>query len=182
MTKNDIGRECLTRDKSNHRTADYFVLQRKNAEERTQFVKEHRLCWSCLEPGHQKMNCKSPVTCRTCKEAHPSALHHSYLSQRKTGERSQNHPAKSGEAPQLEGTALRTRAEEKIGDASSMTFPVWVHHKGQPDKEVLVYALLDSGSTMPFILKNTAELRRWESQPTIVKLTMMTGSESIIKS
>ena len=60
-----------------------------------------------------------------------------------------------------------------------MIVPVWLHHKDNPEREVLVYALLDEASDSTFIKSETlvracvvlavngttSEARRWNPSP-----------------
>lgn len=107
------------------------------------FVKSEGICFGCLSIGHISRDCKQRLTCRVCKQAHPSALH-IYV---------KNGPTKQTERPS--GVAGRTTAELcghiGAGEQKNVLSIVPVQVKAAKGSQVLqVYALLDPGSTATF--------------------------------
>ena len=43
--------------------------------QRTEYVKTHSLCFTCLKPGHTSEECRSRYICNVCQGAHSSFLH-----------------------------------------------------------------------------------------------------------
>ena len=43
--------------------------------DRIDILRDHRLCYGCLKPGHSRRNCRSKATCSHCGGRHPSVLH-----------------------------------------------------------------------------------------------------------
>ena len=104
------------------------------------FVKIKGICFGCLSIGHISRDCKQRLTCRACKQAHPSALH-IYV---------KNCPTKQTERPS--GVAGRTTAELcghiGAGEQNNVLSIVPVQVKAAKGSQVLqVYALLDPDST-----------------------------------
>ncbi|KAI5644381.1 putative peptidase (DUF1758) domain-containing protein [Phthorimaea operculella] len=44
-------------------------------EKRSEYVKEHHLCFNCLSFGHSVFNCRQKSTCKLCGRRHHSLLH-----------------------------------------------------------------------------------------------------------
>lgn len=66
---------CLCCKKENHTLGMCFFLGKKSLEEQKEFINKNKLCWSCLKPGHLKINCKYPLKCSKCNFNHPTCLH-----------------------------------------------------------------------------------------------------------
>ena len=60
-----------------------------------------------------------------------------------------------------------------------MIVPVWLHHKDSPDKEVLVYALLDDASDSTFIKSETLRDLGLKGPEVKLNLYTMLGREEI---
>lgn len=137
-------------------------------KEKKDFIYKHKLCYGCLAPGHVSKKCRNKSKCDTCSKNHPTALHdqvQAYLSEKKakTGSPDSN-------VVNIATTDSDLRAEAPVfvsshsgatstssGSLSSMIVPVYVSHAGNPNKEKLVYALLDTQSDTSFILDSTCE-------------------------
>ncbi|XP_067948768.1 uncharacterized protein [Watersipora subatra] len=147
-----------------HPTAECFQLSKMANEKKTAFVRENRLCWGCLQNGHQSKDCSKRATCKKCKKRHPTSLHKDdsqwtaksgdtkeasidATKQEKPDDKSQTATAKT-----LNVKATGTK--EKI---LSMVVPVHLSSKHEPTKETLVYAMLDTQSDSSYITSNTAK-------------------------
>ncbi|XP_028395734.1 uncharacterized protein LOC114519762 [Dendronephthya gigantea] len=63
-----------------HRVIDCPVLAKASVPERLELVKKARLCFSCLNRGHSKNDCRSKKKCKeddSCPYFHHPLLHHS---------------------------------------------------------------------------------------------------------
>ena len=63
-----------------------------------------------------------------------------------------------------------------------MIVPVWLSSLSKPDKEVLVYTILDTQSDATFILKETCNELNAETQPTKLRLSTITSQDSLVES
>ena len=70
---------------------------------------------------------------------------------------------------------------DKAPQKSSMVVPVWVSHVSNPNKEQLIYTMLDSQSDSCFITVNTAEALGLEGKETRLSLSTMTANDKLIK-
>ena len=163
---------------------DEFV--KKKHEERLAFIQSKELCFGCLCKGHISKDCHKRLTCKTCGKLHPTSLHYNKMD------------AKEPKGP-AEAGAMESRIETEtnpnqaisncssvchsVGERSSVTnsliVPVWLHHKDTPQKEVMVYALVDDASDTTFIKAKT--LCDLGLKGTEVKLNLFTmlGKEEI---
>ena len=70
---------CPCCKKKNHELDDCtFFLQKSNSE-KSNFIKEKKLCFGCLKnsnPTHTSKTCKNKIVCKTCNNKHPTSLHY----------------------------------------------------------------------------------------------------------
>lgn len=67
---------CPCCKKNNHYLDDCFFFTKKARDEKDEFIKKNKLCYSCLKSSsHYAKDCDNKSTCRTCGKHHPSCLH-----------------------------------------------------------------------------------------------------------
>ena len=104
--------------------------------EREDFIKKEGRCFLCLRKGHRSRECKKPHTCKTCNESHPTVLH------KTKNQIDENVTAR---------ISMKVNTRCPTRSTTTSILPVWVSSKSDPKKEVLVYALADTGSDATFI-------------------------------
>ena len=144
----------------------------KTKEEKIDYVMKNGLCYGCLSPGHRSRTCKGKCTCTICKGRHPTSLH---------VERKPVDENKEKETPSQKDTGKPKDEEKKAicgkvtkigkGSMTSMIVPVWISTRDKPQREVLVYALLDTMSDTTFILEETVTKLNAPSEPTRLRLS-----------
>ncbi|XP_070410207.1 uncharacterized protein [Nothobranchius furzeri] len=140
--------------------------------ERQTYVKEKKLCYGCLKPGHGAKDCRHRHYCDICKGKHPTALHDSNYAKERPSEMGISHgPA---------ATSLSVAAEGS--SHTSMVIPVWVSSKNNPAAAKLVYALLDTQSDTTFIDQAVSDGLEADKHPVKLKLTTMSGRDTVITS
>ena len=136
-----------------HTISNCDEFKKKAVKERLDFIQSVGLCFSCLGKGHYSTNCRKRLTCQKCKRPHPTILHYDSQDDKesKDSEKTNFKPDQS--------SSNTSHVCHTVGEGSSVTnsmiVPVWLHHKDSPDKEVLVYALLDDASDSTFIKSET---------------------------
>ena len=79
-----------------------------------------------------------------------------------------------------------TKSSDKNGESeaqiSSMIVPVWLHHKDNPEREVLVYALLDDQSDTTFVSQSARDNIGAKVPETQLSLSTMHADSKIIQS
>lgn len=165
---------CIYCNKSNHVTTECRYLANATEEEKTRFVKEHRLCYACLKPNHRSKECRKRSRCKKCQKPHPTALHKEQWNtqdRRKVHQNEQERQAGSNSTEEsTEDRKLHVNTAKRNDETSlSMIVPVYVC---SGTREELVYALLDTQSDASFITKETAD----KIMPSCVqeKLTVVT--------
>jgi hypothetical protein len=68
-------RKCSICYLDNHNISQCNAFNLKSVSERTQIVKDKKLCWNCLGLGHYTSQCRSKNTCRKCNQTHHTLLH-----------------------------------------------------------------------------------------------------------
>ena len=154
---------------------DEFI--KKNRDERLEFIQSKGLCFGCLNKGHHSKDCRKRLKCKTCGNKHPTILHYSP----KDAKEPSNHEKTETNPEQAVSncSSVCHSIGERGSITNSMIVPVWICHKDSPQREVMVYALLDEASDTTFIKLKT--LRDLGLTGTEVKLNLFTmlGKEEI---
>ena len=143
--------------KGEHHLDDCRQFTAKSLEERKQFVKQKGLCFGCFEHGHRSKFCKQRRICKTCQKRHPTLLHGDI---RNNKEHEKETVDKKETVPKsVQGFSGASHSNSNISncDKCSMIMPVYISHRDNPDKEVLIYALLDTQSDTTFLLDKTCD-------------------------
>ncbi len=147
----------------------------KSVEDKRKFILDNNLCFGCLRKGHNSKDCRSKATCSICKKHHPTPLH-------------ENRPSSAAvtfsHAMQAEQntSSLSCCVDSGDGGSTSMIVPVWISSTSTPEKEILVYALLDTQSSNTFVDQEVCERIGAISEPVKLKLTTMMGKDSVVQS
>ena len=153
-----------------HTISNCDEFKKKAVKERLDFIQSVGLCFGCLGQGHYSKNCRKRLTCQKCKTPHPTILHCDSQDDKesKDSEKTNFKPDQS--------SSNTSHVCHTVGEGSSVTnsmiVPVWLHHKDSPDKEVLVYALLDDASDSTFIKSETLRdlcTRCWERKKFVLR-------------
>ncbi|XP_013394628.1 uncharacterized protein LOC106162063 [Lingula anatina] len=113
---------------------------------------------------HQSKDCLAKKTCQTCNKLHPTSLHKTPRQTSSTGPHT---------------SSLSFMSETVDRDKTSMIVPVWLSHTSEPEKECLVYALLDTQSDTTFVSDSVVKDLDMTGTPTNLRLSTMTTSATI---
>ena len=69
--------KCLIHENGRHWTSNCRLYQAKTIDEKKNFLKEKRACWSCLKPGHRQRICRMRRDCGVngCTRKHHPSIH-----------------------------------------------------------------------------------------------------------
>ena len=157
--------------------------------ERFSVIKSDGLCFGCLKSGHSSRFCKNRLQCSTCGGRHPTLLHDPDKSQQIKRDmpvtKSSNY--QSPDQDSLLEMATQTEAQcfhvdSDKGDKCSMIIPVYVSHVSCPEKEVLVYCLLDNQSDTSFILSSVTKSLGVQGPEVDLSLSTMSGQGQVVNS
>ena len=158
----------------NHDLDNCPNLEKKAIEERRLFVQEARLCFGCLSLGHVSKRCRKRKVCKSCSMPHPTVLQGLQGSASKQVARvAQPKEATSS----CTSTCNATGAIDAI--PNSMIVPVCVHRRTNPERQVVVYALLDPDNNGTFIKESILEDLQVDGTETQLQLNTMHGSEAV---
>ncbi len=177
-TQEKVKPPCMLCQDINHQLSRCPDFLQENLEHRKTYIKENRLCYGCLKPGHGAKECRHRHTCDSCKGRHPTCLHDDNYKEKAKRE----NPAQRSEG--MEPTPVRSLNVTNQGQSenSSMIVPVWVSDYKSPSTEKLVYALLDTQSDTTFIEHDLSEELQLTTCPVKLKLTTMMGENVVFKS
>ena len=175
--------QCSFCKKTDHLLNAYVNFKAETHENKLNFVKGNSLCFGCLKKGHMSSDCKKRLICATCNKNHPTCLHEERSPKKpEEGKRSEEQELEQ----EQESTDVRRTTSCTSQGAStastSMIVPVWLSSLSKPEKEVLVYAILDTQSDATFILKETCDELDAETQPTKLRLSTITSQDSLVES
>ncbi len=146
---------CMFCKKKGHTLHRCLKIREKPVEERVKFVQLEKLCFGCLRIGHNSRDCTSRSVCDLCGKRHPTCLHQDRgkkdqeqgvrIKQERANENKGDKNQQSETIEMKQATSNRV-VQEKSSTYTSSIVPVYVSTTMEPDKEVLVYALLDRQS------------------------------------
>lgn len=157
--------------KGEHYLSSCLVFVSKPIDERNLYIREQKRCFGCLRTGHYSKHCKSRHICQKCKGRHPTVLH--------DNDKAKATPQNSNQQPSTENAAvsLKTNAGHSC---TTNVLPVWVSSVGRPEREKLVYALLDTQSDSTFIDEKICEELCVPTNPIKLKLTTILGKDATV--
>lgn len=176
---------CLFCKKPGHALHTCRKIMEKTVEERVKFVQSEKLCFGCLKSGHNSKSCTSRSVCDKCQKAHPTCLHQDREKRDKEQNPKTNQETVHVSDPQQQDSKHVTSnrvIQQKTQGCTSSVIPVYISTVDNPEKEKLVYALLDTQSDTTFILKDTAESLNTMSEPVKLKISTITSKTKIVSS
>ncbi|XP_030611515.1 uncharacterized protein LOC115798709 isoform X1 [Archocentrus centrarchus] len=181
---------CVFCERSGHSLYKCRRFLEKPTVERHKFVQESKLCFGCLKPGHHSRDCKNRNTCSTCQKRHPTCLHEDRKEEQKSGKfertkegdscRKRNEQVEETRARQISEVTSNRVQHDNTSTQTSTIIPVWVSAVKEPNKETLVYALLDTQSDTTFILEETARSLKAKGEQVKLKLSTMASKTTVV--
>ena len=162
--------QCAFCKKTNHQLDACLRFKTETRENRMKFVKENMLCFGCLRKGHMSSDCRKRLNCSTCNKGHPTCLHEERRESKKKEDRIE----------EVRKTSCTSQGASSV--STSMIVPVWLSSSLKQEKEVLVYAILDTQSDATFVLEEICDELDAETQPTKLRLSTITSQESLVDS
>ncbi|XP_065115485.1 uncharacterized protein [Paramisgurnus dabryanus] len=168
---------CLFCKDRKHKIHSCSKFLATSLEEKRKYVKENKLCYGCMKPGHAAKDCRHRLSCDSCKGRHPTCLHDENYTKKFIPARVSN----QGDTETTTATSHKVENHETSTN-TSMIVPVWVSTERNPGSEKLVYALLDTQSDTVFIERELSNKLHADSCPVRLKLTTMTAKDVIMPS
>lgn len=193
-TRSNYGKEkppCMWCKDDQHQLPRCSKFKEKSLEERRTFIKDNKLCYGCVKPGHNAKECRHRHTCELCKGRHPTCLHNENYKKSDEKDRpvsmegskiAANVNTASNCSNQVVTASPLCVTKEGQSYSTSMIVPVWISSATQPSKEHLVYALLDTQSDSTFIEREVSDELQPNTFPVQLKLTTMLGESMTMKS
>ena len=171
-------KQCRFCSKKGHSLDVCHAFQRKPLNDRRQYVKTEKLCFACLKPGHLSRDCKSKAQCNTCNKPHPSCLHDETFKGK--SKKIDNTNKDDNDKQQHDSHSKKTtNSAQSSHSLTSMIVPVYLSSKSYPDKEVLVYAMLDTMSDSTFVSSLASTHLETKNEPVKLRLTTMNASDLV---
>ncbi|XP_066553505.1 uncharacterized protein LOC136721589 [Amia ocellicauda] len=183
---------CIFCEKAGHSLHKCRKFMDETISERVKFVQEKKLCFGCLKFGHRSKDCENREICDMCEKRHPACLHDNRTKEErmstrlsgagnsgKSRERKIERPQDRAARSSRESTSNRVLQNVKDTHTSTV-IPVWLSVTSEPDREVLVYALLDTQSDTTFILEETAKTLHTKKEPVQLKLSTMASRNTVV--
>lgn len=159
-------------------------------------VRELRLCFNCLCPGHSVISCQSTGRCRTCNKLHHTLLH--FVDNRSTlhqncGSNSVDVSSTSGKlsvdsSSSKQSTSETTGVSSHVNHSSEPAISSQVFLstavvviKNQHGDQTLCRMLLDSGSQSNFITEDLCQRLKLKRENVHIPLCGISESQSTIK-
>ena len=141
-------KKCPIHEDMDHTLNECRTFRRKSMRERKQFLRERNICYKCCESDtHAFKTCDVNVKCAECGSIqHPTALHKPDIwttSEKHGGERR----GKDGEIGIL-SKCTAVCGKQFSGRSCAKAVLVNVYPKGEPNKCLTLYALIDDQSNV----------------------------------
>ncbi|KAL6490035.1 hypothetical protein MHYP_G00003800 [Metynnis hypsauchen] len=182
-TKGKMKVPCRLCHDNSHQLCKCPDFLKGSLDYRRSYVKDNKLCYGCLRPGHSARECHNRHTCDLCKGRHPACLHDDNYG--KISNREKSLPIENSVQPcETKSTTALSLSVTSEGQSvsTSMIVPVWVSYDKNPSREKLVYALLDTQSDATFIEQDVSYELQVATYPVKLKLTTMIGENMILRS
>lgn len=173
---------CILCNRTGHSLQKCRKFLERPLTGRVKFIQDEKLCFGCLNPGHQSKSCSKRMFCDVCSRRHPTCLHEDRSQQQHKEHFTVVNPSKeqlpsTSQDDNIEVTSNRVMQHDYSVQTSAIV-PVYV--SSDSDKEVLVYALLDSQSDSSFILEEVADALELDMEPVKLKLSTMSSRGTTI--
>ena len=198
---------CMHCNLDNHTTGVCFKLSKLSHTDIEKFFVDNNLCFSCSKPNHKMNECRHPEHCtmKDCGQQHLTVFHDYYnrgskIKSSSTPSQTKFDESRGGESKTAQpmtsvplasdnakhefqsnnptATARScTDISTRPANLTSWTIPIYVSTIENPGKEVLVYALLDSGSNNTFITTDTLNKLNAKTTKQDVNISTLTDAD-----
>ena len=128
-----------------HRLWKCSIFKEKSVKQRKEFLKQERLCFNCLNPGHRVAHCSSKISCLKCNKRHNTLLHDDPLMEPTDGLPDSGEQVSMSEDQGLVSTAHDSSQAMQQTIFKVVPVKVWVD---STTKAVQTYAFIDEGSSI----------------------------------
>lgn len=170
-TRREGQESCNFCGMTNHSLATCRKFRQCNQLERSSFIKKKGLCFGCLNSGHLSKQCKDRATCDICGKKHPTCLHGDKPSTPTAS------PVATDSTNMKSTIMLSTRSSQ---EGCSAAVPVLVSSEDAPDKEIMIYALLDTQSDTTFIAESIGGQLSSVSIATKLRVSTLTSTKTVM--
>lgn len=170
---------------NHHYVRDCPTFLQINVVDRPNLLKQHRICFNCLIPGHLIPACKNRMNCQICKKRHHTLLHDAFRSHSSSNlSSSVQQPHSSRSSPIAHGSSFASESTSNnnnmsiashIASSSSTTLSsspanvllatAIVTGVSTTGKLIKLRALIDQGSQITLMTENAAQLLQLKSTP-----------------
>ena len=176
-------------------SGDHFVNVCKkflelSLDEKRKLIMEKRLCYSCLKTNHMSRACQRKLICDTCKKPHPTSMHYSD-DNRATSASINSSPScedntdSCSDIPTSDNRSAKATSlfsSQCVDNRVTMILPVYVSHIDNPEKESLVYCMLDTQSDSSFVSSDLLSELNVSGEPIKLSLSTMDRSNHLVNS
>lgn len=136
-------------------------------EERTEYVKNKRLCFNCLVPGHSVKRCRLPVSCQKCHRRHHSLLHETKNTEPATTPSTSQPLASQHVVEEKETVRVNTviASHHTTRQGLALLATAVVQATNAEGQITTLRALIDQGSQATFISEKATQLLKLKRQP-----------------
>ncbi|KAK0141948.1 hypothetical protein N1851_020381 [Merluccius polli] len=156
-------------------------LKRMKHRDKIDILKQNRLCFGCLRPGHMSRSCEQRLTCETCSQTHPTVLHVDATNSKHTAQ-GQASSSTAPDGPTGSRPSAATCGHTRAGRDRCLLsiLPVQVK-SAKGDKVIQTYAFLDPGSSATFCSEQLMRKLHLNGKRTQFLLQTM-GQERVVPS
>ena len=147
--------KCVVCKVQTHPIYQCTAFKRLSVDQRSEVVKEQRLCFNCLTPNHSYMSCPSNSVCKSCNKAHNTLLHREARSSYPAlVDQGTTRVTPNGKSDVVQKNVFANNFQAGRGLANALLATCLVQVRDSTGKNVQARALLDSGSQANFMSCN----------------------------
>ncbi|CAG9137937.1 unnamed protein product [Plutella xylostella] len=149
----------------NHTLCHCKEFTKMDPEGRSTYVKNNRLCFNCLLPGHAVFKCRLRMSCRICKRRHHSLLHQQQEEDTLGQPENTSQPTVSAHAnvedeEEVQANVTMTTQTHTTTKGVALLATALVTVKSEDEHTTVLRALIDPGSQGCFISERAAQALR----------------------
>lgn len=152
--------------------------------ERSQFVRDKKLCYNCLAPRHSAKKCRLQMLCRVCHKRHHTLLHQSGNLTSDTSKQvdvEAHHIQIEGDCKNVASSNVVYASHHVTSTSTALLATALVPIKGETGCTTMLRALVDNGSQATLITERAAQILNLKKIHVEGKITGVGSTTTAIK-
>ncbi|XP_073956369.1 uncharacterized protein [Choristoneura fumiferana] len=151
--------------KDNHTLSHCKDFTKMLPTDRCEYVKNNKLCFNCLAPGHGVFKCRVPLSCRICRKRHHSLVHVFKSNDHDQASKTPPVIANAAENEPVVQAAMAVASHHTARQGMALLATAMVKVRSEQGHTIALRALIDQGSQASFISEKAAQMLKLKREP-----------------